>query len=74
MKALNKFKELRRKYPLIVATGKMFGSYDYYVNSQLIEAAEINAPANTINIREGEARTTDDLCSIDYLKRLLNYL
>jgi len=42
-------KELRLKYPFIVAQGRRWGSFPYYVNEQLRKAYRDNAPEDAVS-------------------------
>ena len=54
-------KELRRRYQYIVAWGRLMGSYDYYVNSQVLQAYHSNAPERAVYSNEEGWRVIDDV-------------
>ena len=39
---------IKHEYPYITVWGKMMGSYDYYIESQIRRARETNAPSTAI--------------------------
>lgn len=44
-------KELRKKYPYIVAWGKMIGSMDYYINDMVRQAEKDGAPEDATYVK-----------------------
>ena len=50
-----------QKYPAIPAYSKYMGSYQYWTDSQLAQAAAINAPADTYRVEDGKAFTLSEL-------------
>lgn len=46
MKGKPRTSALMEKYPWIVKWGKHMGSFDYYVEAQLVRAEQTNAPTN----------------------------
>lgn len=67
-------KQLRERYPAIVAWGRMMGSMDYYIDSQVLLAAKENAPENATFKGDGEWRTVNTIASPETKLMIENYL
>lgn len=62
--------ELSMEYKAIKAWGKMMGSHQYYIDSQIKEAIEDNAPTDAIFKADGEWRRATEIVSPETKQRL----
>lgn len=64
-----------KKYTFIKAWGRMLGSSDHYINNEREQAEMDGAPTNAIyRDSDGNWHTTDNIESIETLKRLIKHL
>lgn len=64
-------------YPYIVAWGRMMGSFNYYIEAEVAQAAEDGAPRNAIYKRGDVWKTFDEVTnpsSREYVERWLEQM
>lgn len=70
MNTTNEYKQLKTKYPYIVAWGQMMNSFGDYIEGQLIQAEADNAPTDAIYKRADGSWSV----ATDEIKKRLEYL
>ena len=65
--------ELNMEYKALKAWGKMMGSHQYYIDSQIKEAIEDKAPSDAIFKADGEWRRASEIVSSETKYRLIQY-